>query len=110
MIAFPDIYQAGDAAAFVRDHGPIGLEAMDDKLIEFMRDKHADMSSVAILPPGDGWLIAEFGGETENEAKEKAKALETALKQRCDGPHPDLGEGGELRAGSRQWIGSQRTA
>ncbi|MGA9549008.1 MAG: FAD-binding oxidoreductase, partial [Rhodomicrobium sp.] len=92
VIAFPDIYQAGDAAAFVRDHGPIGLEAMDDKLIEFMRDKHADMSSVAILPPGDGWLIAEFGGETENEAKEKAKALETALKQRPNPPHIKVAE------------------
>ena len=92
VIAFPDIYQAGDAAAFVRDHGPIGLEAMDDKLIEFMRDKHADMSSVAILPPGNGWLIAEFGGETENEAKEKAKALETALKQRPNPPHIKVAE------------------
>ncbi len=87
VIAFPDIYQAGDAAAFVRDHGPIGLEAMDDKLIEFMRDKHADMSSIAILPPGGGWLIAEFGGETEKEAKDKAKALEAAFQKR---PNPPL--------------------
>ena len=92
VIAFPDIYQAGDAAAFVREHGPIGLEAMDDKLIEFMRDKHADMSSVAILPPGRGWLIAEFGGETENEAKEKAKELETALKQRPNPLHIKVAE------------------
>ncbi|MGB7915365.1 MAG: FAD-binding oxidoreductase, partial [Rhodomicrobium sp.] len=92
VIAFPDIYQAGDAAAFVRDHGPIGLEAMDDKLIEFMRDKHADMSSVAILPPGGGWLIAEFGGETEEEATEKARALDAAFKKRPNPPHIKVAE------------------
>ncbi len=74
VIGFPDIYQAGDAAAFVRDHGPIGLEAMDDKLIEFMRDKHADMTSIKILPEGGGWLIAEFGGDTEKEASDKARS------------------------------------
>ena len=86
VLAFPDIYQAGDAAAFVRDHGPIGLEAMDDKLIDFMRDKHADMSSVAILPKGGGWLIAEFGGETQDEANNKARALEAAFQKRPNPP------------------------
>ncbi len=92
VIAFPDIYQAGDAAAFVRDNGPIGLEAMDEKLIQFMRDKHADMSSIAILPPGGGWLIAEFGGETEKEATGKAKALEAAFKERPNPPHIKVAE------------------
>ena len=87
VIGFPDIYRAGDAAAFVREHGPIGLEAMDDKLIEFMREKHADMSSVAAFPEGGGWLIAEFGGETGQEAYDKAKALEAAFKKRPNPPH-----------------------
>jgi FAD/FMN-containing dehydrogenase/Fe-S oxidoreductase len=87
VIGFPDIYRAGDAAAFVREHGPIGLEAIDNKLTEFMRDKHADMSSVAILPKGGGWLIAEFGGETTQEAYEKARALEAAFKKRPNPPH-----------------------
>ncbi len=92
VIGFPDIYQAGDAAAFVRDHGPIGLEAMDEKLIQFMRDKHADMSSVKILPEGCGWLIAEFGGDTEKEAADKAKALEAAFKKRPNPPNIKVAE------------------
>jgi FAD/FMN-containing dehydrogenase len=92
LIAFPDIYQAGDAAAFIRDHGPIGLEAMDDKLIGFMRDKHADMTSVSILPPGGGWLIAEFGGETQSEANQKARALEAAFKKRANPPRIKIAE------------------
>ncbi|MGA7326332.1 MAG: FAD-linked oxidase C-terminal domain-containing protein, partial [Rhodomicrobium sp.] len=87
VLGFPDIYTAGDAAAFVREHGPIGLEAMDEKLIKYMRDKHADMSSIAILPEGGGWLIAEFGGETEQEAVEQAEALRTAFEKRDVRPH-----------------------
>ncbi len=87
VLGFPDIYTAGDAAAFVRNHGPIGLEAMDQKLIDYMRDKHADMSSIEILPEGRGWLIAEFGGDTEDEALEKAEALRIAFDKREVRPH-----------------------
>jgi FAD/FMN-containing dehydrogenase/Fe-S oxidoreductase len=86
VLGFKNIFKAADSAAFVRGHGPIGLEAMDDKLIAFMRDKHRDMSSVEVLPKGGGWLIAEFGGETTDEAAEKAKALQRAFEMRPDPP------------------------
>ena len=87
VIGFPSIYQAGDDAAFVREHGPIGLEAMDDKLIEFMRAKGADMNCISILPEGGGWLIAEFGGASQQEAYGKAKTLEAAFNRRPNPPH-----------------------
>lgn len=86
VLGFKNIFKAADAAAFVRAHGPIGLEAMDDKLIQFMRDKHRDMSSVEALPKGGGWLIAEFGGETTDEAAAKAKDLQRAFETRADPP------------------------
>lgn len=87
VLGFEDIFKAGDAAAFVRSHGPIGLEAMDDLLIEFMKAKHRDMSSVEVLPPGKGWLIAEFGGDTEAEAARKAEALKHACAARPEKPY-----------------------
>lgn len=87
VLGFPDIFQAADAAAFVRSHGPIGLEAMDEKLIEFMKEKHRDVKSIEMLPDGQGWLIAEFGGETEAEARDKAEALKSALEQRGNPPN-----------------------
>lgn len=87
VLGFEDIFKAADAAAFVRGHGPVGLEAMDDKLIDFMKAKHRDMSSVEVLPDGKGWLIAEFGGETEQEAADKANALKSAFQGRPDKPN-----------------------
>ena len=85
VIGFDDIFAAGDAAALVRSYGPIGLEAMDDKLIEFMKLKHRDLSSVEVLPEGGGWLIAEFGGDTADEAAAKAEKLAAVLRA---SPHP----------------------
>jgi FAD/FMN-containing dehydrogenase/Fe-S oxidoreductase len=87
VLGFPDIFAAGDAAAFVREHGPIALEAIDDILIEYMKDKHRDMSQVAVLPEGRGWLIAEFGGDSEDEAAAKAEALRRAFARRRNPPH-----------------------
>ncbi len=87
VIGFDDIFAAGDAAALVRSYGPIGLEAMDDKLIEFMKLKHRDLSSVEVLPQGGGWLIAEFGGETADEAAAKAEKLAAVLRASRHPPH-----------------------
>jgi FAD/FMN-containing dehydrogenase/Fe-S oxidoreductase len=80
VLGFPDIFQAGDAVPAVLEHGPVGLEGMDDLLIEFMKAKHRDLSQVAILPEGKGWLIAEFGGATREEAEEKAQAMRRATE------------------------------
>jgi FAD/FMN-containing dehydrogenase/Fe-S oxidoreductase len=86
VLGFKNIFKAADAAASVRAHGPIGLEAMDDKLIQFMRDKHRDMSSFEALPKGGGWLIAEFGGDTTDEAAAKARDLQRAFESRPEPP------------------------
>lgn len=110
VLGFQDIFKAADAAAFVREHGPIGLEAMDDKLIDFMKAKHRDMSSVEVLPEGKGWLIAEFGGETTEEAGGKAEALKRAFQQRADKPHikvsTDPGEQARIWKAREAGLGS----
>jgi Fe-S oxidoreductase len=86
VLGFSDIFAAADAAALVRGHGCIALEAIDDLLIEFMREKHRDTSNIDLLPPGKGWLIAEFGGDTKDEAAAKASALQRALSPRANAP------------------------
>jgi FAD/FMN-containing dehydrogenase/Fe-S oxidoreductase len=78
VLGFPDIFQAGDAVPLVLEHAPLGLEGMDDLLIEFMKAKHRDLSPLAVLPEGKGWLIAEFGGAERDEAHEKADGLRRA--------------------------------
>src|SRR5437762_14291109 len=40
VIGFSDIYAAGDAVPLVRSYWPLGLEGMDQRLVDHMRTKH----------------------------------------------------------------------
>ena len=75
VLGFPDVYDAGDAAPKVMKHMPIGLEGIDDMLIDWMTKKGLHPSDVQLLPDGKGWLLCEFGGDTKDESDAKAKKL-----------------------------------
>jgi len=79
VVAFPDIYQAADAVCDILGHAPIGLEAMDGEVAEFLRRKHEDAKELKALPPGDGWLFVEFGGATHADVDAKAQAFAKAF-------------------------------
>jgi Fe-S oxidoreductase len=59
----------------VRACGPIGLEGIDQRLVDYIRLRHFHEQAVSSLPEGCGWLLAEFGGDSEDEAVERAEAL-----------------------------------
>lgn len=68
VVAFPDIFTAADAVPEMLSYGPIGLEAIDDLFVKFLRRKHFHTEYIKKLPEGGGWLLAEFGGDTEQGA------------------------------------------
>jgi Fe-S oxidoreductase/FAD/FMN-containing dehydrogenase len=82
IIGFPDIYQAADAVPEVLASGPIGIEAIDHLLTEYMRLKHFHVEDLKILPEGRGWLVTEFGAETTAEATAKAQKLIDAMHEK----------------------------
>ncbi|HET6883612.1 MAG TPA: FAD-linked oxidase C-terminal domain-containing protein [Pirellulales bacterium] len=84
VIGFPDVATAGDHVPDVLTYGPVGLEGLDDHLINDMRAKSAHMDLLPLLPEGDGWLLVEFGGDTKEESDAKADALMRHLAGR---PH-----------------------
>ncbi|HEY1426258.1 MAG TPA: FAD-binding and (Fe-S)-binding domain-containing protein [Caulobacteraceae bacterium] len=81
IAGFPDIYTAADAAPRVLEFGPIALEGLDELMIDYMRNKHMHVDDLNVLPDGCGWLICEFGAETEDAAAEKAAPLIAWLKR-----------------------------
>src|SRR5947209_13969206 len=81
VMGFSDIFAAGDAVPLVRSYWPLGLEGMDQRLVDHMRAKHLHESGIGALPEGCGWLIAEFGGDSEEEAVTRAEALIGGLKR-----------------------------
>jgi FAD/FMN-containing dehydrogenase/Fe-S oxidoreductase len=86
LLGYPDVYCAADAVPFVTQFGPIGLEGIDLMLVEHTRKKKLNAKGLALLPAGEGWLYAEFGGETTDEAEARAEALMAAYRSRPDAP------------------------
>ncbi|MGI8905415.1 MAG: FAD-binding and (Fe-S)-binding domain-containing protein [Candidatus Sumerlaeaceae bacterium] len=100
VLGYTSVYFAADHVKEILKHKPVGLEGMDDYLLNFLRRKqeerakgmHVRPSSDEqkgrqdagaprskdagdILPPGNGWLLVEFGGESIEEAQAKCHNL-----------------------------------
>jgi len=84
LVGFKDVYTAADAVPDFLKFKPIGLEGIDDMLVDFITRKHLHPDDLKMLPDGDGWLVAEFGADTENEAADLAqKALDEFKGRGC---------------------------
>jgi FAD/FMN-containing dehydrogenase/Fe-S oxidoreductase len=75
IVGFPSVADAGDAVPAVTEHEPIALEGMDRRLVRDQQIKHEHANAIAQLPEGDGWLLAQFGGETVDEADDHARRM-----------------------------------
>ena len=90
VIAWPDIYQCADHVPEIMAHRPIGLEGIDEFLVEYTRRKGINSEGLALLPQGGGWLLAEFGGHTAAEAEAQARRLMAELGKSASPPNLHL--------------------
>jgi FAD/FMN-containing dehydrogenase/Fe-S oxidoreductase len=81
VLGYRDIYEAADDVPRLLESKPIGLEGVDDRLVEDMKAKGLNTRNLALLPEGKGWLLAEFGGESKEESDANARKLIEALPQ-----------------------------
>jgi FAD/FMN-containing dehydrogenase/Fe-S oxidoreductase len=86
VLGYPDIAVAADVVPLVVRHQPLACEGLDDVVISLEREEHLGGAALDKLPEGSGWLMIQFGGDTEQEAKERAEALIEAV--RSEGTHP----------------------
>lgn len=86
VIGYPDVYAAADDVVAILAHRPLGLEGMDDRLIAYIRSKGLLADEVALLPPGRGWLLVEFGGEAMADALDQVYGLMRQLASREHSP------------------------
>src|SRR6266568_1881353 len=74
-----DVFECADLVPEVMSHRPIGLEGMDNLLVEYTRRKGMNPEGLDLLPDGGGWLLAEFGAKSPREAESQAHGLMGAL-------------------------------
>jgi FAD/FMN-containing dehydrogenase/Fe-S oxidoreductase len=82
VIGYEDVFLAADDVPAVLEHEPIGLEGIDDLLVEDMKTKGLHPKDLKLLPDGKGWLVVEFGGRDREEADAQAKEAMAAIRKK----------------------------
>jgi Fe-S oxidoreductase/FAD/FMN-containing dehydrogenase len=90
VLGFPDVYDAAHFVPKALEYEPTGVEGLDDRLLHDMRRHNLHPDAVKLVPPGGGWLMVEFGGETRQESDEKARRLMRDLKSTKNAPSMKL--------------------
>jgi FAD/FMN-containing dehydrogenase/Fe-S oxidoreductase len=80
VLGYPDQYRAADDVPEILEFGPIGLEAVDWTVAENVRKLNFNVRELELYPEGGAWLLAEFGGDTADEASARAHALLSSLR------------------------------
>ncbi len=80
LAGFEDIYKAADHVPVILQYKPIGVEGLDHHFVRNMRTAGLFPEELALFPEGEGWLLIEFGGKTEEEAQTSARKMAEALK------------------------------
>ena len=73
VLGFDDVFIAADQMRWLLAHRPEALEGFDEKLPEFARIKK--MPGMRFLPAGHAFLLAELGGASRDEARERAERM-----------------------------------
>jgi FAD/FMN-containing dehydrogenase/Fe-S oxidoreductase len=88
VIAYEDIFKAGDHVPQILEHRPIGLEGIDQRLFDYEMHMRIKPEGLSELPRnGSGWLLVEFGADTKDEADDQAQRMIADLKRH--GVHED---------------------
>jgi FAD/FMN-containing dehydrogenase/Fe-S oxidoreductase len=74
VIGYPDIATAADAVPGLMKNGPTALECFNSKVPGNLKQKGREPEGTKFLPQGGAWLLVEFGGDSEEEARGRAQA------------------------------------
>ncbi|HJQ43426.1 MAG TPA: FAD-binding oxidoreductase, partial [Jatrophihabitantaceae bacterium] len=75
VLGYDDVMAAADAVPAVLPYEPIALEGLDHRLIHDQQIKHINPAALQELPKGDGFLMVQFGGDTQEEADAHAHRM-----------------------------------
>ncbi len=80
VLGYPSPYEAGDHVPDILPLKPIGLEGLDQRLVDNARHHGIHVDALNLLPEGHGWLLVEFGGDSKEDCDQQAKRLLDQLR------------------------------
>jgi FAD/FMN-containing dehydrogenase/Fe-S oxidoreductase len=86
VLGYPDIYRAGDAVPEILPFKPIATEGLDERIIGGLRERGLRLDDIRLLPPGNAWIMIEFGADSVEAATQQAQALIRHYAGRPDAP------------------------
>ncbi|HUB60249.1 MAG TPA: FAD-binding and (Fe-S)-binding domain-containing protein [Puia sp.] len=90
VLGYPDLYDSGKHVMEIMAFKPIGLEGIDDLLIQNMEKKGYHTKNLKLLPEGHAFLLVEFGGGSKAESDRIAREMMAKLKVHKDPPAMSL--------------------
>lgn len=88
VLGFADIFLAADSVPEILESGCIGLEGFDGVMVDAMRESQLHARDLDLLPEGRGWLLVEFGGDSQVEVEVRADLLRKRLLARSPAGRP----------------------
>ncbi|HEY4319902.1 MAG TPA: FAD-linked oxidase C-terminal domain-containing protein [Gemmatimonadales bacterium] len=86
VLGYPSAFHAADHVPALLAYRPVGLEGMDNTLVDMMRTRGINTDEIAMLPAGNGWLLVEFGAATVSESDALAERAMHELAALSDAP------------------------
>ncbi|WP_419805228.1 FAD-binding and (Fe-S)-binding domain-containing protein [Terriglobus sp.] len=68
LLAYPSIFDAGDASPRLSELGPIAIEGFQKRVIDNEHLKGKELPGMKFFDKGDAWLLVEFGADSKDEA------------------------------------------
>src|SRR3954468_7844277 len=90
VFGYPDIFIAADHVVEPAKFGPVGLEALDDTFIQYMKKKGLHPPDMSFMPEGEAWLLIEFWVKDETETDANAQRCMDDFKRRDNPPSMKL--------------------
>jgi FAD/FMN-containing dehydrogenase/Fe-S oxidoreductase len=75
VLGYADVVRAAEHVPEVLAAAPIGLEGMDRFLVDNEFTRRSYLDTLSRLPPGNAWLLVEFGDDSPEEAAGQARRL-----------------------------------
>jgi FAD/FMN-containing dehydrogenase/Fe-S oxidoreductase len=86
VLGYPSIAKAADAVPAVLDYDPVVLEGVDHHLVRDEQLKQMNAQALRELPRGTGFLMVQFGADTEQEADAAARRMLDGFADRGHSP------------------------